>query len=438
MLPGLEIAKIHANSIAEELRLEPGDKIIKVNNKPLQDLIAFIYVCADANFSLTVTKKNGDQELLMVEKEPQDELGLQFVQATADGIRHCHNRCCFCFVDQMPPGLRPSLYIKDDDWRLSVLQGNFVTLTNLKPEDMKRLIEQHLSPLYISVHTLNNRLRQQMMGNQKAANIGKQLATLAKAGIEMHCQIVLCPGLNDGMELEYTVEGLAKLYPSVASVAMVPVGLTKFRNDLTALKSCSSENAIALLDWAQNKQERFRRELGCSFFYLSDEFYVLANRKVPAAIYYDGFPQLENGVGLLRQFLDDLTTLPSLSMGFNENHNIALVTGVAAAATVQQFADWCNHIPGLKVQVVTVNNDFWGRTVSVAGLLTGHDVLQSLQLALPMDQVFLPEAMFSADGLTLDNLTIGDLENSLGVKVKTAALPSQIWQELIAGSEYDE
>ncbi|MGI6597856.1 MAG: DUF512 domain-containing protein [bacterium] len=437
-MPGLEIARVCADSIANELGLVPGDRITEVNGKPLEDLIAFIFACADEKLSVTVTKKDGGQELLVIDKDQHDELGLVFAEAASDGIRHCNNNCCFCFVDQMPPNLRPSLYVKDDDWRLSVLQGNFITLTNIKPKDMQRLVAEHLGPLYISVHTLNGRLRSQMMGNPTAAAIKGQLTALARAKVEMHCQIVLCPGLNDAAELERTVEGLARLYPAVASVAAVPVGLTKFRNNLLPLKSYNKESALELINWAADKQAAFRRKFDCTFFYLSDEFYGLAEQEVPPASHYDGFPQLENGVGLTRQFLDDLAALPSSMIVSENKQDIMLVTGVAAANTIRQLADWCNCVMGWKAQVTIVQNSFWGPNVTAAGLLTGRDVICALQSASPADHIFLPQAMFSADGLTIDNLSLQEMDQALGARPKIAHLPCQLWPQLAERSERDD
>jgi putative radical SAM enzyme (TIGR03279 family) len=431
---GLTIAYVHEGSIAAELGLETGDIVTSVNGQPLRDLIDFTFACAEDRLSLTVIKKDNVQLECVVEKDLHDDLGISFSQATADGIRRCHNKCCFCFVDQMPKGLRPSLYVKDDDWRLSVLQGNFVTLTNLEPEDIKRLTTEHLSPLYISVHTINGELRKQMMGNPRAAAIREQLTTLAKAGLELHCQIVVCPNFNDGVELKQTVAELAQLYPAVASVAAVPVGLTKFRDHLTPLIPFNKKSALDILKWAQEQQQVFRQHLGCTFFHISDEFYVLTGQEVPPAEYYDGFPQLENGVGLIRQFLDNLTLLPPL-MPREKESRIIMITGSAAAKTVQCLANWCNQFPGFNAQVKVATNNFWGSSVTTAGLLTAQDVLSCLQSCLPADYIFLPAAMFSTEGLTLDDWTLAQMEHAAGTALRIASLPEDVWYGLVERSE---
>ncbi|MGI6128603.1 MAG: DUF512 domain-containing protein [bacterium] len=434
MAAGLRIDYVQNGSIAAYLGLKPGDTITTVNNKPLRDIIDFTFACAEETVSLTVLKKDHKQQQFIVEKDLEDDFGVVFCQATSDGIRRCHNKCLFCFVDQMPPGLRPSLYIKDDDWRLSVLQGNFITLTNLRPEDIKRLTTDHLSPLYVSVHTTNGPLRRQMMGNSHAESIVKQLTFLAEAGIEMHCQIVVCPGLNDGLELQRTVHELAQLYPAVASVAAVPVGLTKFRRHLAPLVSFDRQSARDLVLWAKEQQQLFRQQLDCTFFHIGDEFYVLAKQEPPSAELYDGFPQLENGVGLIRQFLDNLASLPRKRL-VSKKRQIALITGVAAAETVKKLANWCEQIAGWRTQVKVIENNFWGTTVTCAGLLTAKDVLSSLQSVPLSDHIFLPAAMFSAECMTLDNWTLSDMESAVGTKLQIAASPEDVWSYLVERSE---
>jgi putative radical SAM enzyme (TIGR03279 family) len=428
----LEVAAVAPGSIAAELGIEPGDRVLSADGRPVRDLIDFTYACAGEAVELTIAKKDGSEEILEIEKEWEEELGLSFVQATSDGIRRCRNHCLFCFVDQMPRGLRPSLYVKDDDWRLSVLQGNFITLTNLSAADFERIIKEHLSPLYISVHTLDGPLRQSLMRNPQAARIREQLEALATAGIELHCQLVLCPGLNDGPELERTVNELARFWPAVASVAAVPVGLTRFRNGLPALSAHTPEMARALIDWAQKVQAGFRSSLGATFFYLADEFYALAGVDVPPAHHYDGYPQLENGVGLIRRFLDELANLPEPT---SKGCSFTLVTGTAAAPTINKLAAWWNSRPGWHAEVQVVQNSFWGPSVRVAGLLTAQDLLVHFRDNSPTGPVFLPRVMFSSEGLTLDDWTFDQLREALGCEVKLAASPKEVWEELVKGGE---
>lgn len=430
----MEVATVTPNSIAAQIGIEPGDRVVAAGGTRMRDLIDFTFACADDDLELVLIKKDGTEQRIRIKKNWDQDLGLSFASATADGIRRCRNRCLFCFVDQMPRGLRRTLYVKDDDWRLSVLQGNFVTLTNLSAADLERITRLHLSPLYVSVHTLNGDLRQKLMRNKRAGEIRHQLETLAAAGIEMHCQIVLCPGLNDGKELENTVRGLAELWPAVASVAAVPVGLTRYRDGLAALRPFTRAEAGALIAWAKEEQQRFRDTLGCSFFHLGDEFYVLAGEEVPGTECYDAYPQLENGVGLIRRFLDDLAALPAPPPSL-PGKRFTLVTGTAAGPTVQKLGAWWNSFPGWQAEIKTITNSFWGPTVTAAGLLTGEDILAALEGVEDAGLVFLPSAMFSPEGLALDGWSLTRLEQRLGLELKTAALPRDIWSELVLGGE---
>jgi putative radical SAM enzyme (TIGR03279 family) len=434
---GLEIERVDLGSIAAELELEPGDYIVLAGRQPIRDLIDFTYACVSENLELTVRKKDGTVEVLEIEKELDEDLGLTFVQATADGIRRCRNNCQFCFVDQMPQGLRPSLYVKDDDWRLSVLQGSFVTLTNVSEKDLDRIVDLHLSPLYVSVHTLDGSLRQELMRNSAASKIQSQLQTLAQAGVEIHCQIVLCPGFNDGPALEYTLSGLAELWPAVTSVAAVPVGLTRYRKGLPQIRSYTAEQARGLIRWAQAEQEKFRRTIGLTFFHLADEFYTLAREELPDAQFYDGYPQLENGVGLIRRFLTDLEDLPPPPVSA-DTRSFTLVTGQSANSTLDKLAQWWNSFMGWHALVRTIPNDFWGHSVTVAGLLTGQDVVRALTEISPSGMVFLPAAMFNTNGLTLDNWTLNQIQSRLRCNLALAESPRDVWSQLVTGGEKNE
>ena len=322
------IESIKQGSIADELGLEPGDELLTINGEKPQDLIDYRFMCADDQLEIEVQKKNDEVWSCEIEKEYDEDLGLGFTSDTFGGIRNCANKCLFCFVDQMPANLRDSLYVKDDDYRMSFLHGNFVTLTNLSEKDLTRIITMRLSPLYISVHTTNPELRVKMLGNKQAGKIMEQLTALAENGIEMHTQIVLCPEVNDGNELERSISDLTGLWPQVKSVAVVPVGLTRYRNDLFMLRKFTAAEAGRLINMVDEFQKKFTRKYGTPLVYLADEFYVMAQKDFPSDDSYGEYPQLENGVGLVRLFYDSFSELESSLPDSVEKHvKIALVTG---------------------------------------------------------------------------------------------------------------
>ncbi|TLM97967.1 DUF512 domain-containing protein, partial [bacterium] len=365
---------VEPGGIAEEVGIEPGDVITAVNSQPLQDLIDFRYLCADENIELEVAKANGEKWAVEIEKDIDEELGLTFAGATFDRIRSCANKCVFCFVDQMPAGMRKTLYIKDDDYRLSFLQGNFVTLTNLKPADIERILQLKLSPMYVSVHTTNPELRRQMLGSRNAGKIMDQLTRLAVGGISFHTQIVLCPGFNDGAELERTISDLAGLGPAVLSIAVVPVGLTSKRANLPVLRMLTTVEANRLIAQVRPYQERYRKQSGEALVYLADEIYLLAGLELPPAEHYAGFPQLENGVGLTRLFYDSFSgEAASLPEKLAVQKKISLVTGRSGAMVLKPVAERLNRVHNLSIEVKPITNRFFGETVTVAGLLTGQD-----------------------------------------------------------------
>ncbi|MDR7402935.1 MAG: DUF512 domain-containing protein, partial [Armatimonadota bacterium] len=301
---GGTIASVRPGSWAARAGLGKGDVVLSVNGQPLQDVLDYRYLCAEPHVRLEVRRPDGTVLLLETEKDVDQDLGISFTAATFDGIRRCRNRCLFCFVDQMPGGLRPGLYVKDDDYRHSFLYGNYITLTGLRADDWQRIRRLRLSPLYVSVHTTNPVLRARLMGTPRAAPIMDRLRRLAEEGIRFHAQVVLCPGWNDGPELERTGRDLAGLYPAVESVAAVPVGLTAHRQGLPPLRGYTAAEARAVLAQVDTLRAENMSRLGTPLLYAADEFYALAGRPIPAARYYGDFPQLENGVGLVRRFLD--------------------------------------------------------------------------------------------------------------------------------------
>ncbi|MDN5345310.1 MAG: hypothetical protein PWQ18_1424 [Clostridia bacterium] len=423
---GADIAAVRPDSIAAELDIQPGDILVSINGKPVPDIIVYRYLCAEENLEVEIRKPGGDRWLLEIEKDYDQDLGLEFAAPTFDGLRHCRNKCLFCFVDQMPPGLRPGLYIKDDDYRYSFLHGNFITLTNLKPRDWEYILHWHLSPLYISVHTTNPELRRKMLGNPRGEDVIAQLRKLAAAGIQIHTQIVLCPGLNDGLELERTIKDLGSFYPAVQSIAIVPVGLTSRREKLFPLRRVTAEEAARVGERISTWQEKFRRSFDRGLVYGADELYLLAGLPLPPAPYYDDFPQTENGVGLTRLFLDAFTTaLASISRPDVRQRRVVVATGALAAPVMAELVGAAvTRAANLEARVASLANHFFGPQVTVAGLLTGQDLLKGLKEYVPWlrargGSVLIPGVMLKRDEpVFLDGLTPARLAAELGVEVQ--------------------
>jgi len=433
------ISGVRLGSLGAELGLEPGDRLLSINSHTLHDVIDYRYYGAEEELVLLV-ERAGERQRLEVERDYNQELGLEFAGPLFDGLRRCNNRCPFCFVRQMPRGLRRTLYIRDDDYRYSFLLGNFVTLTNLSERDWRRIAEQHLSPLYVSIHATDLAVRRRVLGNPAAPDILAQLRRLGETSIRVHGQIVISPGVNDGPILRRSIEDLAALWPTVQTLALVPVGLTRYhRGDVRLLRP---DEAAVILDLAapyiKSFKERFRR----TWLYPSDELYLLAGRGIPSARFYDDPAQRENGVGLVRALLDDWRrTRRSLRIhrrdaeGAEENRVIkgekparcTLVCGQAIAPTLQRIAAELSALTGHDVQVVGVVNCFFGESVTVSGLLTGEDVCRDLS-GLKPQRVFLPRAMFDATGrLTLDDLTPEALSERLGAPVTLVSRMSEVY-----------
>lgn len=423
-IKGARVENVEPGGIAEEVGIEPGDVITAINNQPLQDLIDFRFLCADETVELAVTKTDGEIWVVEIEKDIDEDLGLTFAGATFDRIRSCANKCVFCFVDQMPKGMRETLYIKDDDYRLSFLQGNFVTLTNLKPADMDRILQLRLSPLYVSVHTTNPELRQQMLGGKNAGGIMEQLAKLAAGGISLHTQIVLCPGYNDGAELKRTISDLAGLYPATLSVAIVLVGLTKERGNLPALRMVTPEEARDIIAQIGPYQNCYQKQHGEALVYLADEIYLLAGVEIPPAEHYAGFPQLENGVGITRLFYDSFTReAVRLPKELKAPKKVTFVTGFSGSRVLAPLAGRLNRVHNLSVAVKAIPNRFFGETVTVAGLLTGHDVAAELNGQELGDLVLVPSVMCKRnEAVFLDGMTPDQLSKKLETRVEVVDL----------------
>ena len=412
----LEILHIPPGGAAEGLGFQPGDIIDAINGEKVHDVIDYRFLVADEQITISFHSKDGKTRKLVVDKDPDDNLGLEF---SAFRITRCRNRCIFCFVDQMPSGCRKSLYIKDDDFRASFLHGNYITLGALSEHDWERIFRERLSPLYISVHTTDHSLRTFMLGNKKAPDVLASMERLAAGGILMHTQIVLCPGINDGDHLQKTLNDLSGLFPAVASMAIVPVGLTAFRKMVFPLRTFTRSEARAVIERVTRLGSRFKREFGNRLVFASDEFYIKAGEPVPPLSFYEELPQIENGVGMASEFLRDVsrTRIPKKVAPIS----MTVVTGVSFSGVLKQALDRLRTVEGLRIRLVIARNGFFGPSVTVAGLLTGRDILQALKGKRLGDLVVIPAgALKEDDDLFLDNMRLEQVEQALSVKVVKA------------------
>lgn len=406
------ISEIVKNSIAEELCFEKGDKILSINGETPKDLIDYRFEINDEYLELELERKNGEIEVYEIEKDFDEDLGIVFESAVFDRVKLCANNCVFCFVDQQPAGLRESLYVKDDDYRLSYLQGTYITLTNLTKKDKERIEKLHLGPLYVSVHTTNPELRAKMLRNKRAAEIMESLEWLKNAGIPLHLQIVMCPGLNDGAELERTLNDLGKFKSVVQSIAIVPVGLTKFhKNNLQLL---TEENARKTIEIIDNFNKKIKKHLAQA----SDEIFLKAKKPIPERKYYGSFSQLEDGVGALRLLIDDFEKRKKhLPKSVKKSLEITFATSNSAIFPISQLCEALNSIENVKCDFVEIKNSFFGEDVIVAGLITGKDLINQLS-GKKIQTLIIPAIMlrpFSED--FLDGVTVFDVEKALGCKV---------------------
>lgn len=413
-----EISGIVKGSIAEEIDIEVCDKLISINNNVVNDIIDYKYLISDENISIQILKRNGETWDIEIEKEYDEDLGLEFKDAMLDEARSCCNNCMFCFVDQLPKGLRNTLYFKDDDSRLSFLQGNFVTLTNMSETDIERIIKYKISPINVSVHTTNPALRVKMLNNKFAGNIHSLLKRLSKAGIRMNCQIVLCPGINDGNELIKTANDLYGLYPSIQNVAVVPVGITKYREGLFPLKGFDKQSSTKELNDLSKLQRKFEGEIGEAFIRLSDEFYILSGKDVPGSDFYGQFEQLEDGVGMIRLFRNNIyDNLVFLNVEVITSYT--LITGASAYDEITKASELINSSNSkIKINVVKILNSFFGETITVAGLITGEDIIAQTQNKNLGDVVIIPSNMLrNGENIFLDDITLEKLSKDIKRKI---------------------
>ncbi len=470
------IKKVIPGSIAEELEIEAGDSLLAIDGAEIEDIFDYQFLIQDSYIEVLVEKPDGEQWLLEVEKDFDEDLGIEFENGLMDEYHSCRNKCIFCFIDQMPPGMRETLYFKDDDSRLSFLQGNYVTLTNMSDHDIDRICRYHLSPINISFQTMNPGLRCKMLNNRFAGEALKKVDVLYEAGIRMNGQIVLCRGVNDGAELEYSIRQLMKYMPVLESVSVVPVGLTRFREGLYPLKPFEREDALAVIDMIEKYQQECYEKSGLHFIHASDEWYLLADREMPEEERYDGYLQLENGVGMLRLLLNEFEE--SIEMrrksGLQEKSNvqdrsgmrdkpglqdksgmqdkpglqdkptmqdisyreeISIATGKLPFPYIRRMAErMMAEYPGLNIHVYPITNYFFGERITVSGLITGQDLLAQLKGKPLGRRLLLPENILrSGEDVFLDDMRVGELERALQVPINIVKSSGSDFVQTILG-----
>lgn len=416
---GVEIIEVRPLSIAAELGIKKGDKLITINGAWIKDILEYKYLTTDEFLEVEVQHGNGEIWIYEVEKEYDEDIGIVF-DGIIDKPKSCHNNCIFCFVDQLPSGMRETLYFKDDDTRLSFLQGNFVTLTNLSSREIDRIIKYRISPINVSVHTTAPELRKIMLNNKNAGKLMDYLERLKEGEIEVKAQIVLCPGINDGENLIKTIEDLSELHPELSCVAVVPVGVTKYRQGLSKIKEYDCELASTVIEQVRRLQLKYLKELNTRFVFLSDEFFLISGKDLPGYEEYEEFSQLENGVGLITLFNEEIFTALDRLDSYNKKQRlISLITGEYAAANLTIAASRIeSRIEELKMNIFPIANDFFGHGVKVAGLLTGKDIIDQLKGKDIGSNVFIPESMLKKDETVfLDDFTVAELEKKLDVKI---------------------
>lgn len=426
------IKRVKSNSIAHNLGIAQGWELISINDNLISDIFDYQFLVEDEHIKFVVKDTQGEEHSFELDKEEDEDLGLEFENGFMDDYRSCHNKCIFCFIDQMPKGMRETLYFKDDDSRLSFLQGNYVTLTNMSEEDVERIIKYRLSPINISFQTMNPELRCKMLNNRFAGDALKKVDRFFEAGIRMNGQIVLCKGVNDGEELDYSIREMMKYIPNLESVSVVPVGLSKYREGLYPLEPFTKEDAKEVLKIIKHWQEICYKEYGIHFIHASDEWYILADEELPQEDNYDGYLQLENGVGMVRLLLDEFQD--ALEEQLKKSHSFAgkirqlfapkkeelsIATAKLAYPYILQMADKMMQMyPMLKIRVYQIRNDFFGEMITVSGLLTGQDIIAQLKDQPLGSRLLLPENVLrSGEEVFLDDVTLSEMETALQVKI---------------------
>ena len=445
------IKTVESGSIAEELELEPGDILLSINSEEIEDIFDYRFIIKDEYLEVAIRKKNGEEWVLEIDKEFDEDLGLEFENSLMSEYRSCCNKCIFCFIDQMPPGMRETLYFKDDDSRLSFLQGNYITMTNMKEKDIDRIIRMHLSPINISVQTTNPELRCKMLNNRFAGEKLKYLQRFYDGHVQMNGQIVCCKNVNDGDELRRTIEDLSKYLPYMQSVSVVPAGITKYREGLYPIETFSKEEAGEVIDIIEGYQKQFYKEYGIHFVHASDEWYINAEREFPEEDRYDGYVQLENGVGMMRIFIDEFKDALEQLTNSKEypklreklQRVVTIAVGKLTYPIMKKFTEQMEILfPGLTINIFYIRNDFFGETITVSGLITGQDLVKQIKerqdngeelgriLNIPSNMLRIGEQVF------LDDMTVAEVETKLGMKLVPVESGGKDFIEAIINPDY--
>lgn len=446
------IKEVYPGSIAEEMEIEPGDVLLSINNEEIGDVFDYRYLIKDEYVEAVIRKPDGEEWLLEIDKEYDDDLGLEFENSLMSDYRSCSNKCIFCFIDQMPPGMRETLYFKDDDSRLSFLQGNYITLTNMKERDIERIIRMQLAPINISIQTTNPELRCKMLHNRFAGETLKYMQMLYDGHVEMNGQVVCCKGVNDGEELVRTLDDLAGFLPFLRSVSVVPAGITKYRDGLFPIGLFTAGEAGEVIDLIESRQQGYYEEYSLHFIHASDEWYITAGRDFPEEERYDGYIQLENGVGMMRLFINEFNEAFEALLGSPEYETLAetldrtltIATGKLTGPTIRGFAEQLMRaFPRLRIHVYDIRNDFFGETITVSGLVTGQDLIRQLKerkeagedlggaLHIPSNMLRVGEQVF------LDDVTVQDVERELNMRVVPVEPGGNEFIQAILDKEYN-
>jgi len=432
----VKISSVDTNSPAEQAGIMAGDELISISGNAVRDVLDYMFYVAEEFVEIEILR-DGSEMKFGIAKGEYDDIGLQFETFLMDKKQSCRNKCVFCFIDQMPPGMRETLYFKDDDARLSFLQGNYVTLTNLEQSDIDRIIKIKLN-INVSVHTTNPELRCTMMHNRFAGEKLKFIRQLAENGIQMNCQIVCCPGLNDGDELRRSLHDLGELMPNITSMAVVPVGLTKFRENLFPLKLFDKETASKTIDIIEEFQQVFLEKYGTRTVFPSDEFFLTAERELPNIDYYEEFPQYENGVGMLRSLIDEFGKALENAEWENGSRHISIATGYASYSIISALAKKAeDKFPELKCDVYRIRNDFFGETITVTGLITAQDLISQLKDKQLGTELLLSSSMIRRECMDfLDDMTVDEVESALNVKLKFVNSDGYEFLDAVMGIEW--
>jgi len=433
------VKNVHTGSIAEEAGIEPGDAILTIDKSSIMDVFDYRFLTTDEFLTIEIEKPYGEVWEVEIEKDEYEDLGIDFEDPMMDDARSCTNNCIFCFIDQLPKGMRETLYFKDDDTRLSFMMGNYVTLTNMKDSDIDRIIKYRMSPINISVHTTNPELRKTMLRNRFAGGITDRIKRLVEAGITVNCQIVLCRGINDGKELDRTIEDLAIYYPGVYSISIVPVGLTKYRDDLFELKAFDKESSLELIKQVEAWQIKLLTQYGKRAVYIADEFYIMAGVNIPGYEEYEDFPQIENGVGLvslLRYEIDETLNNFAEKIKHSAKRTVSIATGFSVSAYIEEIAGKISAASGVDINVYTIINNFFGEHVTVTGLLTGQDIISQLSGRELGEELLISSSMLrSGEEVFLDDVTLKELSHNLNIKVTPVINSGKEFVESIIGKK---